>query len=144
MIAFGGYTKEEVLRDAACLEEHFPHSIANAVVAKAVERGLGHDELHSRVEYVVAHGIATNVGEERVLIGSAHFIFEDEKVRLPEEHREMLEHLPEEYSYLYLAKGGELAAVITIADPLREEAADVVRQLKDRGLKKSCDDDRGQ
>lgn len=127
---------DELLRLAACLEEHFPHSIANAVVAKAVERGLGHDELHSRVEYVVAHGIATNVGEERVLIGSAHFIFEDEKVRLPEEHREMLEHLPEEYSYLYLAKGGELAAVITIADPLREEAADVVRQLKDRGLKK--------
>ncbi len=127
---------DEMLRLAACLEEHFPHSIANAVVAKAVEKGLRHDELHSKVEYVVAHGIATSVGDERILIGSAHFIFEDEKIHIPEEYRVMLEHLPEEYSYLYLAKGGELAAVITIADPLREEAADVVRQLKECGIRK--------
>ena len=136
VVSFNGMEKNELLRIAACLEEHFPHSIANAVVAKAVEKGLRHDELHSKVEYVVAHGIATSVGDERILIGSAHFIFEDEKIHIPEEYRVMLEHLPEEYSYLYLAKGGELAAVITIADPLREEAADVVRQLKECGIRK--------
>ena len=109
-----------MLRLAACLEEHFPHSMANAVVEEAKRRGLRHEEYHSKVEYLVAHGIASTVDEERVLIGSAHFVFEDEGCIIPEGEQERFDALPPEYSHLYLAVGGQLAAVICISDPLRE------------------------
>ena len=128
--------KEELLRIAACLEEHFPHSMANAVVQEAKKRHLVHDEMHSRVDYIVAHGIATYVGEERVVIGSHHFVFEDEKCTLPEDGKEKFENLPENCSHLYMAIGGQLAAVICIEDPLREEAPSVIRQLKEAGFKR--------
>ena len=127
---------DELLRIAACLEEHFPHSMANAVVQEAKKRHLVHDEMHSRVDYIVAHGIATYVGEERVVIGSHHFVFEDEKCTLPEDGKEKFENLPENCSHLYMAIGGQLAAVICIEDPLREEAASVIRQLKEAGFKR--------
>lgn len=127
---------DELLRIAACLEEHFPHSMANAVVQEAKKRHLVHDEMHSRVDYIVAHGIATYVGEERVVIGSHHFVFEDEKCTLPEDGKEKFENLPENCSHLYMAIGGQLAAVICIEDPLREEAPSVIRQLKEAGFKR--------
>ena len=119
-----------MLRLAACLEEHFPHSMANAVVAEAKRRGLKHDEYHSKVEYLVAHGIASTVNGEKVLIGSAHFVFEDEQCRIPEGEQERFDALPPEYSHLYLAAGGKLAAVICISDPLREETEDVLNALR--------------
>ena len=127
---------DELLRIAACLEEHFPHSMANAVVQEAKKRHLVHEEMHSRVDYIVAHGIATYVGEERVVIGSHHFVFEDEKCTLPEDGKEKFENLPENCSHLYMAIGGQLAAVICIEDPLREEAPSVIRQLKEAGFKR--------
>ena len=136
VVSFNGMEKEELLRIAACLEEHFPHSMANAVVQEAKKRHLVHDEMHSRVDYIVAHGIATYVGEERVVIGSHHFVFEDEKCTLPEDGKEKFENLPENCSHLYMAIGGQLAAVICIEDPLREEAASVIRQLKEAGFKR--------
>ena len=132
VITFGGRDEAEMLRLAACLEEHYPHSIANAVVAAAAERGLEHAEFHSKVEYVVAHGISSMVEGERVLIGSHHFIIEDEGCTTPDER--IFRHLPMEYSHLYLAIGGEVAAVICIEDPLREEAADVVQKLHEYGI----------
>ena len=132
VITFGGRDETEMLRLAACLEEHYPHSIANAVVAAAAERGLEHEEFHSKVEYVVAHGISSMVEGERVLIGSHHFIIEDEGCTPPDER--IFRHLPMEYSHLYLAIGGEVAAVICIEDPLREEAADVVQKLHEYGI----------
>ncbi len=132
VITFGGRDKDEMLRLAACLEEHYPHSIANAVVAAAAEKGLEHEEFHSKVEYVVAHGISSMVENERVLIGSHHFIIEDEGCTPPDER--IFRHLPKEYSHLYLAIGGEVAAVICIEDPLREEAADVVKKLHEYGI----------
>ncbi|MCR5707367.1 MAG: heavy metal translocating P-type ATPase [Ruminococcus sp.] len=132
VITFGGRDADEMLRLAACLEEHYPHSIANAVVAEAEKKGLVHEEFHSKVEYVVAHGISSTVDGERVLIGSHHFIIEDEKCAPPDER--IFRHLPKEYSHLYLAIGGEVAAVICIEDPLRAEAADVIKKLHESGI----------
>lgn len=137
VLAFGGRQEEEMLRLAACLEEHFPHSVANAVVEKAKQQGLTHDEFHSKVEYLVAHGIASTVNGERVLIGSAHFVFEDEGCVVPEEDQAQFDALPSEFSHLYLAIGGRLAAVICISDPMREEAAAVLSQLRNMGIKKT-------
>ena len=134
VVSFGGKEKSEMLRLAACLEEHFPHSMANAVVEEAKRRGLRHEEYHSKVEYLVAHGIASTVDEERVLIGSAHFIFEDEGCVIPEGEQERFDALPPEYSHLYLAVGGQLAAVICISDPLREEAKEVLSTLRALGV----------
>ena len=125
-----------MLRLAACLEEHFPHSIANAVVAQAKKEGLAHEEMHSKVEYVVAHGISSQVNGEKVIIGSYHFVFEDEKSRIPPGEMEKFEELPPEYSHLYLAVSGELAAAICIEDPLREESKDIVSALKKAGIRK--------
>lgn len=136
IVSFEGRDKDELLTIAACLEEHFPHSMANAVVQESVRRGLIHDEMHSKVEYIVAHGIASHIGEERVVIGSAHFVFEDEQCVIPECDREIFDHLPEEYSHLYLAIGGRLAGVICIQDPLRSEAEHAIRMLRDRGMEK--------
>ena len=137
VLAFGGRQEEEMLRLAACLEEHFPHSVANAVVEEAKQQGLTHDEFHSKVEYLVAHGIASTVNGERVLIGSAHFVFEDEGCVVPEEDQVQFDALPSEFSHLYLAIGGQLAAVICISDPMREEAAAVLSQLRNMGIKKT-------
>ena len=136
VVAFGENDRDSMLRLAACLEEHFPHSIANAVVAQAKKEGLSHEEMHSKVEYVVAHGISSQVNGEKVIIGSYHFVFEDEKTRIPEGEKEKFNELPPEYSHLYLAVSGELAAVICIEDPLREEAKDIVPALKKTGIRK--------
>lgn len=134
VVSFGGKEEAEMLRLAACLEEHFPHSMANAVVEEAKRRGLRHEEYHSKVEYLVAHGIASTVDGERVLIGSAHFVFEDESCIIPEGEQERFDALPPEYSHLYLAVGGQLAAVICISDPLREEAKEVLSALRALGI----------
>ena len=134
VVPFGGKEEAEMLRLAACLEEHFPHSMANAVVEEAKRRGLRHEEYHSKVEYLVAHGIASTVDGERVLIGSAHFVFEDEGCVIPEGEQERFDALPPEYSHLYLAVGGQLAAVICISDPLREEAKEVLSALRALGV----------
>ena len=134
VVPFGGKEEAEMLRLAACLEEHFPHSMANAVVEEAKRRGLRHEEYHSKVEYLVAHGIASTVDGERVLIGSAHFVFEDERCVIPEGEQERFDALPPEYSHLYLAVGGQLAAVICISDPLREEAKEVLSALRALGI----------
>lgn len=132
IIAFDGRDETEMLRLAACLEEHYPHSIANAVVAEAAERGLLHEERHSKVEYVVAHGISSTVDGERVVIGSYHFVVEDEACKIPDER--IFRHLPKEYSHLYLGIGGVIAAVICIEDPLRAEAPEVIRALHELGF----------
>ena len=134
VVSFGTKEEAEMLRLAACLEEHFPHSMANAVVEEAKRRGLRHEEYHSKVEYLVAHGIASTVDEERVLIGSAHFVFEDEGCVIPEGEQERFDALPPEYSHLYLAVGKQLAAVICISDPLREEAKEVLSALRALGI----------
>ena len=134
VVSFGTKEEAEMLRLAACLEEHFPHSMANAVVEEAKRRGLRHEEYHSKVEYLVAHGIASTVDGERVLIGSAHFVFEDEGCVIPEGEQERFGALPPEYSHLYLAVGGQLAAVICISDPLREEAKEVLSALRALGI----------
>ena len=143
---FCGKDEEEMLRLAACLEEHFPHSMANAVVEEARRRGLTHEEYHSKVDYIVAHGVASTVSgiwalpegkTERVLIGSAHFIFEDEKCIVPEDERGRFDALPAEYSQLYLAIDGRLAAVISISDPLREEAREVLAALRQLGIREA-------
>lgn len=134
IVTFDGKDATEMLRLAACLEEHFPHSMANAVVAEAKRRNLRHDEYHSKVEYLVAHGIASHVGDERVLIGSRHFIFEDEGVVIPEGEKERFDALPAQYSHLYLAIAGRLSAVICISDPLRAEARDALAYLRDLGI----------
>ena len=136
VIPFGNRDADEMLRLAACLEEHYPHSMANAVVAAAKEKGLSHEEYHSSVEYVVAHGISSTVENEKVIIGSAHFVFEDEKCVVPEGYEEQFNSLPSEYSHLYMAIENRLAAVICIEDPLRDEAAAVVNSLKTAGIKK--------
>ena len=136
VVSFDGRSEDELLCIAACLEEHFPHSMAKAVVHAAQERGLEHEEMHSRVEYVVAHGISSSVEDKKVIIGSYHFVFEDEKTVIPEDKREILENLPQEYSHLYMAIEGKLSAVICIEDPLRPEAADVIRELKKAGISK--------
>ncbi len=136
IIVFGDNDKDEMLRLAACLEEHFPHSLANAVVEEAKNRGLAHEEKHSRVEYVVAHGIASSIDGKKVCIGSHHFIFEDEKVRLPDSAKDAFDALPADCSRLYLAIGDELSAVILIEDPLKEEAKDAILKLHEAGFDK--------
>ena len=136
IVPFEGRDPDEMLRIAACLEEHFPHSMANAVVSEFVRRGLVHEEMHSKVEYIVAHGIASRIGNDRVIIGSSHFVFEDEKCVIPEGEEEKFHSLPPEYSHLYLAVAGRLAAVICIEDPLREEARGVIQKLKTLGISK--------
>lgn len=137
VIPFGGEEEAEMLRLAACLEEHFPHSMANAVVQAAREHGLLHEEMHSEVEYLVAHGIASTVGGKKVIIGSAHFVFEDEGCTVPAQEQARFDALPAEFSHLYLAIGGKLAAVICISDPLRAEAEAVVNTLKRLGIQKT-------
>ena len=135
VVPFNGKDEAEMLRLAACLEEHFPHSMANAVVEEARRRGLRHEERHATVEYLVAHGIASSVDGEQVRIGSAHFIFEDEKVTIPEGEQEKFDALPPEFSQLYLAIDGVLSAVLCISDPVREEAKDVLSALRGLGVK---------
>ena len=137
VISFGHHEKDEMLRIAACLEEHFPHSMANAVVRAAHSKSLQHEEMHSRVDYLVAHGIASQVDDQRVIIGSAHFVFEDEKCTIPPGEQARFDALDPQYSHLYLAIGGELAAVIYIADPLRDEARDVIEQLRKLGIRRT-------
>lgn len=137
VVPFGGRDGTEMLRLAACLEEHFPHSMANAVVQAARDRGLLHEEMHSEVEYLVAHGIASAVDGERVLMGSAHFVFEDEGCTVPEAELEKFHALPPQYSHLFLTIGGTLAAVICVADPLRSEARAVIEALRRMGIRKT-------
>ena len=134
VVPFGGHDEAEMLRLAACLEEHYPHSMANAVVAEAKRHGLTHEEYHSQVQYVVAHGISSMVEGKKVIIGSAHFVFEDEGCRIPEGEQPKFDALPAEYSHLYLCIDGELAAVICIHDPLRREAREAVRALHESGF----------
>ena len=136
IVPFNGMSEDELLRIAACLEEHFPHSMAKAVTDAAAKRGLEHEEMHSKVDYIVAHGIATTINGKRAVIGSYHFILEDEHCEVPANMHDIFENLPMEYSHLYLALEGKLAAVICIEDPLRKEAKQVVRELKKAGLKK--------
>ena len=136
VVSFNGETPDELLRTAACLEEHFPHSMAKAVVNAAMEKNLQHEEMHTKVEYVVAHGISTMINNKKVIIGSYHFVFEDEKSIIPEDKKDLFNTLPEEYSHLYMAIDGVLAAVICIEDPLRKEAEDVVRKLHKAGFTK--------
>ncbi len=136
IIPFEGRDPNELLRIAACLEEHFPHSMANAIVQESAKRGLIHEEMHSKVDYIVAHGIASYIGDSRVVIGSSHFVFEDETCIVPEGEREVFDSLSPAYSHLYMAIGGRLAAVICIQDPLREEAPEVIRALRDLGISK--------
>ena len=136
VIAFGNNDADEMLRIAACLEEHFPHSMANAVVNKAREKGLLHEEMHSEVKYIVAHGIATTIEGKDAVIGSYHFVFEDEKCILPENEREKFDSIDQRYSHLYLAIGGVLSAVICINDPLRDEASAVINSLRLAGFDK--------
>ena len=135
-IVFGDYPEPEALRIAACLEEHFPHSMAKAVVDAAKRRSLYHEEMHSKVEYIVAHGISSYIEGKKTVIGSSHFVFEDEKCRIRPEYQERFDTLPGEYSHLFLAIDGELVAVICIEDPLREEAGEMVRLLKEEGISK--------
>ena len=134
VVPFSGCEEREVLQLAACLEEHFPHSMANAAVRAARERGISHEEMHSEVEYIVAHGIASRVGNERVVIGSYHFVFEDEKCTVPAAEQEKFDSLKPEYSHLYMAASGQLVGVICIADPLRPEAAQVLNSLRALGI----------
>ena len=136
VLPFGGYDEDDILRTAACIEEHFPHSMARAVVRAAEERGLTHEERHADVEYVVAHGVVTRLEGKRALIGSAHFVFEDEKTIYTEEQKEAVKRAAEGGSALYLAMGGELAGVIFIDDPPRSEAAQTIAALRKRGIKK--------
>ena len=135
VVPFSGCEELEVLQLAACLEEHFPHSMANAVVRAARERGISHEEMHSEVEYIVARGIASRVGNERVVIGSYHFVFEDEKCTVPAAEQEKFDSLKPEYSHLYMAASGQLVGVICISDPLRPEAAQVLNSLRALGIK---------
>ena len=134
VVSFCDKTSDELLRIAACLEEHFPHSMAKAVVDAATQKNLLHEEMHTKPDYVVAHGIASTIGEKRVVIGSYHFVFEDEKCMIPEEKKELFENLPLQYSHLYLAIDGKLAATICIEDPLRTEAKSVIRKLHKEGF----------
>lgn len=136
IVAFSEYSENDLLRIAACLEEHFPHSMAKAVVDAAKERHLSHEEMHSKVEYVVAHGISSSIDDKKVLIGSSHFIFEDEGCTIPSEYQDRYDSLKPEYSHLYLAIEKQLVAVICIEDPLREEAVEMVRDLKKAGIRK--------
>ena len=134
VVPFSGCNEREVLQLAACLEEHFPHSMANAVVRAAKECGISHEEMHSEVEYIVAHGIASRVGGERVVIGSHHFVFEDEKCTIPAAEQQKFDALKPAYSHLYMAASGQLVGVICISDPLRPEAAAVLNGLRALGI----------
>lgn len=136
VIPFDDRSPDELLRIAACLEEHFPHSMATAVVVEAMKRGLVHEELHTKVEYIVAHGISSTINDKKIIIGSHHFVFEDEGAVIPEDKKEQFEQLPEQYSHLYMAMDGKLVAVICIEDPLRVETAEVIRELKHLGIHK--------
>lgn len=136
VIPFDDRSPDELLRIAACLEEHFPHSMATAVVVEAMKRGLVHEELHTKVEYIVAHGISSTINDKKIIIGSHHFVFEDEGAVVPEDKKEQFEQLPEQYSHLYMAMDGKLVAVICIEDPLRAETAEVIRELKHLGIHK--------
>ena len=138
IVTFGGFSEEEALRIAACLEEHYPHSVANAVVDEAKKRGIEHDEMHSKVQYVVAHGISSSIAGKKAVIGSYHFVFEDEKCTVPEGEQDKLKGLPDEYSRLYLALDGAVIAVLCIFDPLREEAAQVIAGLHRLGIDRVC------
>ena len=135
VVPFSGCNEHEVLQLAACLEEHFPHSMANAVVRAAKERGISHEEMHSEVEYIVAHGIASRVGGQRVVIGSHHFVFEDEKCTIPTAEQQKFDALKPAYSHLYMAASGQLVGVICISDPLRPEAAAVLNGLRALGIR---------
>lgn len=135
VVPFSGCNEREVLQLAACLEEHFPHSMANAVVRAAKEHGISHEEMHSEVEYIVAHGIASRVGGERVVIGSHHFVFEDEKCTIPAAEQQKFDALKPAYSHLYMAASGQLVGVICISDPLRPEAAAVLNGLRALGIR---------
>ena len=135
VVSFSGCNEREVLQLAACLEEHFPHSMANAVVRAAKERGISHEEMHSEVEYIVAHGIASRVGGQRVVIGSHHFVFEDEKCTIPTAEQQKFDALKPAYSHLYMAASGQLVGVICISDPLRPEAAAVLNGLRALGIR---------
>ena len=134
VVPFGGHTEDEMLRLAACLEEHYPHSMANAVVDAARQRNLRHEERHSEVEYVVAHGISSRVDGEKVVIGSYHFVFQDEGCTLPEGEEERFAALPDQYSHLFLAISGKLAAVLCVEDPLRAEAPAIMAELRRLGV----------
>ncbi len=134
VVSFCDESEDELLRQAACLEEHFPHSVARAVVDAANEKGLSHDELHTSVEYIVAHGIASEIEGERAVIGSFHFVFEDEGVKIPRGKKKVFNNLPDEYSHLYFAKNGKLSACILIEDPMREEVGSVIAQLRTQGF----------
>lgn len=136
VVSFNGAEPDELLRIAACLEEHFPHSMAKAVVDAAQQKNLAHEEMHTKVEYIVAHGISTTIDGKRAVIGSSHFVFEDENCTIPKGKQELFDSLPKEYSHLYLAIEGKLAGVICIEDPLREEAEAVVNSLKRAGITK--------
>ena len=136
VVSFDDNDPDEMLRIAACMEEHFPHSMAKAVVSAAKKKHLAHEEMHSKVEYIVAHGISTTIEDHKAVIGSYHFVFEDEKCVIPEDGQEKFENIPEEYSHLYLAIDGRLAAVICIEDPLREEAKASVEALRAAGISK--------
>ena len=136
VVTFGGYPENDMLRLAACLEEHFPHSMAKAVVTESARRGLRHEERHSQVQYIVAHGISSSVGDEKVVIGSHHFVFEDEGCVVPEDELDKFDAIPGEFSNLYLAISGVLAAVICIKDPLREESPAVIAGLRKLGITK--------
>ena len=136
VVSFDGQEPDELLKIAACLEEHFPHSMAKAVVRAAADKHLEHEEMHSKVEYIVAHGISSHIGEKKVIIGSYHFVFEDEGAKIPEGKEALFEALPAEYSHLYMAIDNSLAAVISIEDPLRKEASEVIRSLKKLGFEK--------
>lgn len=145
VICFDGYDRKTVLRYAACLEEHFPHSVANAIVKEAADEGISHKEMHTKVEYIVAHGIASRVSDnqakdkavegKRIVIGSGHFIFEDEKVTIPKGEEDKYENRPDEYSHIYMAVDGKLIAIICIQDPLRPEAPQVMKNLRAAGFK---------
>ena len=136
VVTFGLGNEDELLRIAACLEEHFPHSMAKAVVNAAQDKGLIHEEFHSKVEYIVAHGISSKINDQKVVVGSYHFVFEDEESQIPEGMEEKFQELPSEYSHLYMAIEGKLAAVICIEDPLREEAPQIIKNLKAAGISK--------
>ena len=138
VVTFGGNDKDEMLRMAACLEEHYPHSVANAIVNGALEKGLHHEELHSKVEYIVAHGVSSHVGDKKVVIGSYHFVMEDEQCTVPSGEEYKLQELKEEYSRIYLAIDGQLAAVLCIFDPVRKEAAGVIERLRQLGFRTIC------
>ncbi|MCR4695997.1 MAG: heavy metal translocating P-type ATPase, partial [Lachnospiraceae bacterium] len=134
VVSFNGESEDELLREAACLEEHFPHSVARAVVDAAEKKGLLHEELHADVDYIVAHGIASTINKEKVVIGSYHFVMEDEGVVIPNGKKKQFDSLPDEYSHLYFAKNGKLAACILIEDPMREEVKEVIEGLRNEGF----------